>query len=689
MKRSAMLMMCLLLAVVLVCPGGPLRGEERTLAPEKTVRALASEISGEIAYRYTSAISSFDRVQASDGWHAAAEYIQRELERLGYKGASIEGWPSDGTLGYGSFRSVIGWRTKSAELRMVSPVEERLCSFEEVPLTLVKHSGPGHVQTELADVGSGMNEACYAGREVRGRIVLAYGTTAVVMNEAVIKRGALGVLSYYAPDVRPGYPNMIRYTGLWPRWEDREKLGFAFNLTKDQGARLKRMLEEGVKVVLRADVDTEFYKTRIEVLSTVFPGTEEPDREVIIVGHLCHPAPSANDNGSGSAVMLEAARVLKKLVDSGAIPAPRRTIRFLWVPEFNGLMPYVVAHQDEIKKSLAVVNCDMVGEDLHKTGGAFSIYSTPNSLPSFLNDVTADFALLAERMGLLSLNGSSHPFFWKLVPYSGGSDHVVFNDGSIRVPSVMLGRDDVFHHTSLDNMDKVDPTELRRSAFIALGTAYYLAAAGDAEAVDTARLVARNGYSRLAASALDEINTLYAASDGGTLDQVYRRAMNGINQAIRKEIEAVRSVSVLTRSIAAVSDIAAAASPLEAALLSLPKEADKAYRKRSMALGVNIKPLSSPDSERALARLIPARTGGIIGPVENEYLAGKLDPPDLAAVGALGEAAYEALNFVDGRRTMQDIYLALSVEYNIAGPDVLRTFFESLKKAGIVELKKI
>ncbi len=690
MKRALSAALGLMAAVIIIW-GGPreLRGEERTLASDRTARALATELSGEIAYRYTAAISSYDRVQASDGWHAAAEYIKKELERIGYRNAAIEGWPSDGTLRYGSYRSVIGWRAGSAELWMVSPTEERLCSFEEVPLTLVKHSGPGHVRAELVDVGPGTEEADYAGRDVRGKLVLAYGTTSLVMEQAVIRRGAVGVLTYYPPDVRPGYPNMVRYTGLWPRWEDRDKMGVAFNISKNQGARLKRLLDEGKKVVLKADVEAEFYKTSLEVLSAVFPGTEEPDREVIVVGHLCHPAPSANDNASGSAVMLEAARALKKLVDSGALPAPKRSIRFLWVPEFNGLMPYVVAHQDAVRRAVAAVNCDMVGEDLHKTGGTLGIYSTPSSLPSFINDVTANFALLAERLDLQSLNGAGHPFVWKLMPYSGGSDHVVLNDGSLRVPSVMLNYGDVFHHTSLDNMDKVDPAELRRSAFIALGTAYYVAAAGDAEAVDTARLSARNGYSRLAAAALDRLDDLYHASDGGKLNEVYRMVLNGMNQAAKKEIETVRSASALSGSERAVRDIAAAAAPLEACVLSLPKEAHKVYRMRCAELGVPVKSLTISDEERALARIIPSRTDLVIGPLDSDYLAEKLGPSGASGPSLRREAAYEALNLVDGRRTMQDIYLALAADYNGLVPADLRTFFDLLRKAGVTTEKKI
>jgi Zn-dependent M28 family amino/carboxypeptidase len=150
-------------------------------------------------------------------------------------------------------------------------------------------------------------------------------------------------------------------------------------------------------VSLRADVEAEFHETTIEVRSSL-PGTEEPQKELLIVGHLCHPTPSANDNGSGSGGMLEMARALKRMVETGAIKPPRRTIRFLWVPEFAGTVPYIKAHLDRTRNTLAVINCDMIGENLAKTGGTFNITQTPESLPTYLNDVAVDFARVVEEL---------------------------------------------------------------------------------------------------------------------------------------------------------------------------------------------------------------------------------------------------------------------------------------------------
>jgi len=651
--------------------------EEKPLASEKLIQALVDEVSGEIAFRYTGMISAFDRVQASEGWHAAAEAIKKELVRLGYGDAKIEGWPSDGTRRHYTYRSVIGWRAKKAELWLVSPSRERLCSYEEVPLTLVKHSGPGEVETELVDVGSGVGEAAYRGRDVKGKIVLATGPTAQVMREAVTGRGAVGVLTYYAADTRPGYPNMVRYTALWPRWEDRGKLGFAFNLSKNQGATLKRLLEEGQRVVLKADVETEFFPTEIETLTASLRGTAEPDREIILVAHLCHPAPSANDNASGSGGLLEMARALKAMIASGAIEPPKRTIRFLWVPEFNGLVPYIKAHLARTRKALAAVNCDMIGEDLHLTGGTLGIYRTPHSNPSFLNDVMADFAGLAESLGLTSLNGSAHPLVWKSNPYSGGSDHVVFNDGALRVPSVMLNRGDIFHHTSLDTMDKVDPTELRRACFIALGSVCYLAAAGDTEALDMAMRIFQNGSGRLVAEAGDKIEALFGAKTADGL-RVSREDLAGMfGQLMEQVIGAGRSTLVFAGSRTTADKIEAICTRFTATSSTLGKN-----------IGGSAGPSVSDPVRPPSDRIVPVRAKDFVCPLETDYLVDKLGPAVLDELKLSGDAAYEALNFVDGRRSLHGIWLAVSAEFGPVPPGDLEGFFKVLERAGLVKLEK-
>lgn len=77
-----------------------------------------------------------------------------------------------------------------------------------------------------------------------------------------------------------------------------------------------------------------------DIATATIPGADRQLRneEIVYSCHLDHPRPGANDNASGCATILEVARTLRKLIDEKRIPAPRRTIRFVWPPEIEGTM---------------------------------------------------------------------------------------------------------------------------------------------------------------------------------------------------------------------------------------------------------------------------------------------------------------------------------------------------------------
>jgi hypothetical protein len=664
----------------------PLSAREKPLASPELIKALTQEVSGEIAYQYTVLLSHYDRIQASRGWHAAAEMIQVELKKSGYTEVELEGWPSNGSRYYFTYQTPIGWDASHAELWMVSPQKERLCSFAEIPLTLVKHSHSADVEAELVDVGTGVGEESYRGKDVTGKIVLATAYTGQVMREAVVERGALGVVTWFPPEERPGYPNMIRYTALWPRWEEREQMGFGFNVSKLQGWRLKKLVDSGERVVLHARVEAEYYDSRIEVVSAALPGSVEPEREVLIVGHLCHPTPSANDNASGSGGMLEMARALKRMIDLGLLERPRRTIRFLWVPEFYGTVPYVKAYLERTRNTLSVINCDMIGEDLHLTGGLFTITGTPDSIPSYLNDVVVDFAHLVQSLDLRSLNGTRHPFAFRVNPYSGGSDHVVFNDGALKVPAVMFGHGDTFHHTSLDTPDKVDASELRRVCAIALGATYYLAHASDPEAVRMSHLITRNGLGRLAAVAYDAFQTIDEAHTPDDLRAAYSQAENVLQHAARREIQAVLSTHVFAADPASRDDIQSQTAPIEALRAALEEEMHLRHRSACDRMDMQPQPPSLSPKEAELIRLVPVRSEDFVCPLQTGYLSDKLGEAALQNLSLRGNVAYEALNFVDGKRSVTAISRAVAAEYGPLSVQAVYDFFKLLERADLIRL---
>jgi len=206
----------------------------------------------------------------------------------------------------------------------------------------VQRSGPtppGGVEAELVVVEEPERAESYATVDVRGKLVLVRGDLERIRQLAVVQGGAIGIVTdamWEFPPVRTrmDIPDARMYSSFW--WGDpAEPRCFGFVLSPRQGEWLRglarRCAAEGQTIRLKAEVKARFYAGAIEDVEAVLRGTGQG--EVLVVAHLCHPQWSANDNASGCGAAIEAARVLAKLIDSGTLPRPRRSIRFLLVPE--------------------------------------------------------------------------------------------------------------------------------------------------------------------------------------------------------------------------------------------------------------------------------------------------------------------------------------------------------------------
>lgn len=454
----------------------------RYLVSEPLFNTVATEFSGERAKENVRGIVAFHRIQASPGYSEARAWVVERLKAMGINDVEVESFPSDGKTRYQTFRSPLAWSVREGELWVEAPVRQRLCRYSDVPPCLTTLSNGGEWSGELVHVGSGTSAADYEGVDVKGKIVMASGYAALVHREAVINRGALGVVIYPPADDRPEHPDLVRYNGLWPTWEEKDRVGFGFQISRRQAESLAALGAQA-PVRLRARVEAEIQPGQLEVISAVFPGGEQPEQEIILIAHLDHPKFSANDNASGSGALLEVARTLKALIDAGEIRLGR-SVRLLWVPEHFGTIAWVDKHRDVGRRALAVLNLDMVGEDLHKTNSILRITRTPDSLPSFLNDLVENAAAQVAAADLVAPTGSRHLFHYKMTPYDPGSDHDIFNDSTVGVPAIMFGHwPDWTHHTSEDTLDKVDPTTLRRVGVLATAVALWLATATDADAM--------------------------------------------------------------------------------------------------------------------------------------------------------------------------------------------------------------
>ena len=118
---------------------------------------------------------------------------------------------------------------------------------------------------------------------------------------------------------------------------------FGFCISDRQYQMVKGHMDAGETVKVYCKTDAKLYDGYLDVVNAEITGTEKPEEGIILQGHLCHPKTSTNDNASGSAIVMEAMRIL-----SVVGVRPRRTIRAaLWGAEETGLLGsrgYVSAH---------------------------------------------------------------------------------------------------------------------------------------------------------------------------------------------------------------------------------------------------------------------------------------------------------------------------------------------------------
>ncbi|HUR36550.1 MAG TPA: M28 family peptidase, partial [Terriglobales bacterium] len=333
--RSAPLFLLLLSAVSFA---QSTKSTERHLVRREVFNAIANEYSGEMAREYTRHIIQYHRIQGSPMMADAAEMVLGKLKQLGIE-ARLEKFPSDGKTAYQTHISPMSWDMRSGELWVEGVAGDakfepfRLCRYSDVPMCVSTYSKGGEWAGELVDVGSGTSEKDYAGKDVRGKVALASGYAANVVRQAVLKFGAVGVVIYPSADDRPEHPDLIRYNGIWPRASEYEKTSGGFQISANQYTRLKDLMSNGA-VRVRGKIDATLGAGEMTLVHAYIRGTKDPQQEVIITAHLDHPKWSANDNASGSGGMVELARTLKSLIDAKKIPAPERSIHFMWVPEF-------------------------------------------------------------------------------------------------------------------------------------------------------------------------------------------------------------------------------------------------------------------------------------------------------------------------------------------------------------------
>jgi Iap family predicted aminopeptidase len=237
-------------------------------------------------------------------------------------------------------------------------------------------------------------------------------------------------------------------------------------LSSDDYLKLQRLIEDGIKVEIEADIKTKFFEDDLNGYDVVaeIPGTDPKlkDEVVMLGGHLdsWHGATGATDNAAGCSVMMEAVRILKTLNVQ-----PRRTIRIaLWSGEEEGLLgsrAYAKNHfadtangqwilKPEQSKISAYYNLD------NGTGKIRGIYLQGNE---------AERAIFTKWLEPFNDMGAKTV----TINNTGGTDHLSFD--RVGIPGFQFIQDEIeydarTHHSNMDNYDHLVPDDLKQAAII-------------------------------------------------------------------------------------------------------------------------------------------------------------------------------------------------------------------------------
>ncbi len=436
------------------------------------------------------------RLHASETYDKAALWSRDRLREWGIDSAEIETWPSP----------VPGWSLDAFSIELLEPSYQRLIGY---PMAWTPGTeGVVEGVPVLAPVAGANDFEAYRGK-LRGRIVLN-GKSASATPVAESERLPPAEIERLVSAIEPGKPrDYFEESAEWKKEEERDLavprffraegaaavlqpsprargvvlVGFpgtyeasesapTFVLAREHFNRLARLVEKGISPKLRLSSSAAFHDDArgsnvIAEIAGSDPGLK--DEVVLVGGHFdsWHSGTGATDNAAGSAVMMEAMRILEAV---GA--KPRRTIRMgLWGGEeqgYWGSKHHVETHYANLEtmerkpdygKLAAYYNLD------NGTGKIRGIYLQGNEAARPI------FAALLEPFAYLGAGTLT-------TENTSGTDHLLFDAAGL--PAFTFLQDPIeyssfTHHTNMDVYDHVREEDLKQAAVVVASLAYLTA----------------------------------------------------------------------------------------------------------------------------------------------------------------------------------------------------------------------
>ena len=651
----------------------------RELIDEDVLKQIAEETSGEAAKRNLDTLTLQHRMRASSQFEIATQHIVKQLKHYGLDEIDVLEFDADGKTLYGTQMSRPVWDVRFAQLWEIKHEDgvsvrvRKLGDWDSVPLSLAQDSLSAEVTTSLVDIGAGTQDDDFRGKDIKGKLVLTSSQPGAVVERAVGELGAAGIISY-APNQKSAWwkedDRLVRW-GHLSAFPTTKSFGFMISLGEARA--LQQRLEAGETILFHAKVDASHKKGKYRFATAAITGTDKAGEDIHFTCHLDHPRPGANDNASGCVSILEVARTLNALIKEGILPRPSRTIRFLWPAEIEGSIMYLSEHDDP-SRIKANIHMDMVGGG-PVTKSVFRISGGPYSVPSFVSDLGHEIGHFVNdqtrrnadgedvAFPLVAPEGGKEPQLALMEGLDMGSDHDVFFEGTWRIPGLYLHDwPDRYIHTNYDLAANIDPTKLKRAAFIGAVSAWYLANFSAEDVPAVMNLLLRNALQRSA--------DLVERRMGMPAIEV--AAMTKTHFAFeRRKVHSVESFAALDEN---------------------EHRSAVAYLGNLQAL------LATPEPRIFIERdaTVYERNPDVQGPMHAfgySYLEARLGRDELASLalpnhstrhGGGGMFTYEALNFVDGKRTVSDIRDWLVAEMGEVDLQAVAEYLKALESIDVI-----
>lgn len=467
---------------------------------------LNQEFTGDLAYETTAFIEKYWRVVGNTGFNKSIYFIADKLEKAGF--VNEENASKNTRLTYRIEKRPL----KKPTWEVVDAVVQ--LSDEEQPLLLQDTNSNMVALNSYSTPKEGVNaELIYIenlselkNRDVKGKIVFAETNPFFLYNQALLKGGAAGIMTYDNPSYLQPEKNTtsIQFRSI-PLNSTLKPWAIALSYKAKE--HLKKRLKEGT-IHLNVKIETKIYESEELTIVADIKGSGNPKERLVYSAHVQEPG--ANDNATGVGVALEMASLTAKLINEGQIDI-ERTLTFLWGDEIVSTRRYVEEDETRAKDIKWGISLDMVGENTAITGGTFLIEKMPDpsavwtrgkdkhtewggspmSLsqmqPHYLNDYLID---KFETQGKLA------NWVVETNPFEGGSDHMPFLRNNI--PSVLFWHfTDQFYHTDNDRLDKVSKETLKNVGTAALNASYVLLNAQKAVAAHIIETIQKRAIARL------------------------------------------------------------------------------------------------------------------------------------------------------------------------------------------------